>query len=281
MVAMIKGGSRLLRYFFVACSLLAVASVLFMPKSFAKEPGKVHVLFVGNSLTHVNDLPGMIVELAASRHILVEYDMYAPGGYTLFQHASAPALRDKINKGIWDFVVLQEQSQRPAFMDQWLEAQVFVHARKLGQMIKASNPQARVVFYVTMAKKNGDPMNAVNIPETGTYEGMQKRINAGYVRMAEQNHGLLAPVGFVWKNVRVNRPEVNIYADDTHPNLAGTYLAACTFYSVLFKDSPMGLPHPKGIDDELAKYLQKMTAWTVQGRSWDMGGIYGQGGSSN
>ena len=200
----------------------------------------------------------MIAGLARSRHFSVEYAMYAPGGYHLSQHAADPVLKKKIDKGTWDFVVLQEQSQLPAFKEPQMERQVSSYARKLSRMIRDANPQAQVVFYMTMAKKNGDSMNRAYISQVGTYEGMQERINAGYTYLANQNHGLLVPVGVVWKNVRADRPDINLYTDETHPNMTGTYLAACTFYAVLFKDTPIGLPHPKQISDQTAAYLQRM-----------------------
>ncbi|MBF0522715.1 MAG: DUF4886 domain-containing protein [Candidatus Omnitrophica bacterium] len=238
-------------------------------KNSFSESSKIHVLFIGNSLTYVNDLPGRISQLAKTRNIVMEYEMYAPGGYRLYQHASDPVLSEKIKKGIWDFVVLQEQSQWPALEDKRLEAEVYVYAQSLCETIRESNPKAHVVFYMTMAKKDGDPDNARYIPEVATYEGMQDRINNSYIHMAEQNHGIIAPVGFVWQNVRKDQPSIVLYADDKHPNITGSYLAACVFFEVLFKDSPVGLPHPQEIDDNTASYLQKMTEQAIQKQSWD------------
>ncbi|NLK62193.1 MAG: hypothetical protein GX287_01985, partial [Fusobacteria bacterium] len=47
-----------------------------------------------------------------------------------------------------------------------------------------------------------------------------------------------------WDYVRENNPELNLYAEDysdtpennIHPNLLGTYLAACVFYRTLIGD---------------------------------------------
>ena len=49
-----------------------------------------------------------------------------------------------------------------------------------------------------------------------------------------------------------------------HPTLAGTYLAACTFYGALFGTSPVGNPHTAGLDPELAKFLQEAAWETVR-----------------
>ncbi|MCX5784397.1 MAG: SGNH/GDSL hydrolase family protein [Elusimicrobia bacterium] len=240
---------------------LIIYAFLFISLSFVscgKAPGfakEIKVLFIGNSLTFVNDLPGLTAGLARSRNFKMEYESYAPGGYTLSQHAGDPRLLEKINKGGWDFVVLQEQSEMPAYP--WAQTEVLPYAQTLSRLIRNANPRAQIAFYMTMARKNGEQRDIRNFPEIGTYEGMQRKLNDSYDQMARENQGLAVPVGPAWENVRSQNPSLNLYADDVHPNLTGTYLAACVFYSALFKDSPEGLPHPPQIDDGTAKFLQK------------------------
>ncbi len=263
-------GSRLSR-FKSSLFIFFLLFQFFLPSNYSSsEPVKIRVLFIGNSLTYVNDLPRMIAGLAKSRNFSLEYDSYAPGGYRLSQHASDVLLEEKINKGAWDFVVLQEQSQLPALSQEEVKSEVYPFAQRLSQSIRQANPRARVVFYMTMARRNGDAKNAKAFPEVATYAGMQRRINFSYTHMAQQNRGLLAPVGVVWQKVRLDRPAINLYADDTHPNIAGSYLAACVFYASFFKDTPVGLSHPKGIEDDTALYLQEMAEETIRSQSWDL-----------
>lgn len=251
--------------------MVLLSSIVFLSCKKASQESstsgnKIRILFIGNSLTYTNDLPSLIKELAISRNVNIEYDLYAPGGYTFFQHASDPRLLKKIAQKKWDFVILQEQGQRPAFSQEQLQAEVYPYAQKLCRVVRDANPRARIAFYMTMARRNGDPQNVQVAAELGTYEGMQRRINAGYTQMAQQNRGWLVPVGLVWQNIRAQKPALNLYADDLHPNLTGSYLAACVFYAVLFKDSPAGLPHPQQIDDDTARYLQKVTMDTISAK---------------
>ncbi len=259
----------LLKYMSLTCIIFVVIIIFMNVGCSLREATKARVLFIGNSLTFANDLPNMVAKLAKSRNISMEYETYSPGGYKLSQHASDQLLIDKINLGNWGFVVLQEQSQLPAFSQEQVEVEVYPYAQRLCEIIREANPKTSIVFYMTMAKKNGDAQNANIFPEVGTYTGMQERINASYIKMAQQNHGMLAPVGVVWQNVREDRPTMDLYSDDTHPNIIGTYLAACVFYSALFKDSSRGLPHFNRIDDETALYLQRMSDQTLQSRSWN------------
>jgi len=71
------------------------------------------VLFVGNSYTYVNDLPGIFKGLSNSLGRSVYTDMSAPGGYSLEQHLTNTETLLKISAGNWNYVVLQEQSQMP------------------------------------------------------------------------------------------------------------------------------------------------------------------------
>ncbi|MFM9004523.1 MAG: hypothetical protein ACKOSR_03320, partial [Flavobacteriales bacterium] len=73
------------------------------------------VLFLGNSYTSVNNLPAMTQACALSAGDSLIIDSNTPGGYTFEGHSTNAISLQKIALGNWDFVVLQEQSQRPSF----------------------------------------------------------------------------------------------------------------------------------------------------------------------
>jgi len=239
-------------YSFFRVSLGVLSAVGFLAGPAGPEiPRRVSVLFVGNSLTYVNDMPRMVADMAAASGYEMRYKVYAPGGRKLSQHAQDPVLLAEIARGIWDYVILQEQSQMPSLEYFQLDNEVYPSARFLSDKVREANPKARVVFYMTMAHRDGDAANARYVPELKTYAGTQERINRAYVAMAEQNNALLAPAGEVWQRVRTTAPEISLYADEAHPNLAGSYLVACVIYAVLFHRSPPGLPHPSALPEQV------------------------------
>ena len=76
------------------------------------------VLWVGNSLTYVHDLPGLVTALGASEKSAATFSSKesTTGGMSLQQHTD-PQQSDtmaQIAKGGNDFVVLQDQSQECA-----------------------------------------------------------------------------------------------------------------------------------------------------------------------
>jgi len=231
----------------------------------------VKVLFIGNSLTSANNLPGMVADIAKSHGYRVIYDSYTPGGARLAHHTSDPKVLKIIKESSWDFVVFQEQSQYPGFSSKQLSKDVYPYARRLAEAVKNVNDQSKVVFYMTMARCNGDPDNKNVSPELLTYEGMQKRVNRCYIEMGKNNRALIAPVGEVWRIVREEKPRLNLYSDNSHPNVTGTYLAACVFYTTLFGETSVGSSTFSGIDRSSAQYIQKVVDKIVlqQDRKWD------------
>ncbi len=198
------------------------------------------VLFLGNSYIYVNNLPQMTADVAASMGDTVVFDSNAPGGHRLLGHSTNATSLSKIAAGNWDYVVLQEQSQFPSFPDQQVEADVFPYAQILDSIINAENPCAETVFYMTWGRKNGDASNCSSWPPLCTYAGMDSLLNLRYRMMADRNNAIVSPVGAVWKYIRQTFPLIELYqADESHPSVAGTYAAACCFYSALFRKDPM------------------------------------------
>jgi hypothetical protein len=203
---------------------------------------KRRALFIGNSYTSVNNLPQMVADIAASVDDTLLFDNSTPGGYTLQGHSSNATSLSKIASGNWDYVVLQEQSQFPSFPISQVETEVFPFAHILDSLINAKNSCVETVFYLTWGRKNGDASNCASWPPVCTYSGMDSLLNMRYRMMADSNKAILSPVGAVWKYIRQNFPSIELYqSDESHPSIAGTYAAACSFYATLFRKDPTAI----------------------------------------
>jgi hypothetical protein len=256
--------------------LLSLTAILFAVAglgaiSASRDNNAVRILFIGNSLTSANNLPAMVAAIADSRGVDVIHDANTPGGARLLHHASNNNVLRILRKQSWDFVVLQEQSQFPGFETTQLSTDVFPYATRLVEESKKANPDTSLIFFMTMAHRNGDPANKHVSSELLTYEGMQRRINRSYIMMAQDNQALVAPVGEAWLIVREEQPDIALYADNTHPNPTGTYLAACVFYATLFQSPCTGAAVPRQVDQPIAEFLQKTADDVVlrSGKRWD------------
>jgi hypothetical protein len=225
----------------------------------------LRVLFIGNSLTYANDLPEMIEDIADSQNLPLSHQSHTPGGSRFLDHTQNNEVLDMLQSEPWDVVVLQEQSQFPAFSDQQVARDVFPFAKRLVALARDANPDVKIVFYMTMARKNGDPQNVKYVSALKTYEGMQRRINRSYVQMAKDNKATVAPVGDAWETFRIKHPSVDLYADNVHPNQAGSYLAACVFFSSLYGKPCLGTELPDSLDPTLAADIQNVADKTVLG----------------
>jgi hypothetical protein len=200
----------------------------------------LRVLFIGNSYTEVNNLPEVIRKLASAGGDSLYCQVNLPGGQTLEQHSTNSVTLNYIAQGNWDFVVLQEQSQRPSFHDGQVATQVYPYAHKLDSIIHHYTPCAKTVFYMTWGRKNGDASNCAVWPPVCTYDGMDSLLQLRYSIMAEDNNALISPVAKVWHYLRDNSPSLELYqADESHPSPAGTYAAALSFYSLFFGKDPV------------------------------------------
>jgi hypothetical protein len=208
----------------------------------SRAPAPLNVLFIGNSFTARNDLPGLIAQLTAARGKRLQHRLISAGGASLRTHWNAGQALQAIQYGRYDQVVLQEQSTLPVKNAKRMHENV----RLFAEAIKAAG--AETVLYMTWARQDA--------PES------QQAITNAYASIARELGATVAPVGVAWRSFlrKHDRPALHD-KDRSHPTLAGSYLAACVFLAVLFGECPVG------IDDEVtglsAKHLVLLqeTAW--------------------
>ncbi|MCX6281846.1 MAG: T9SS type A sorting domain-containing protein [Bacteroidetes bacterium] len=222
------------------------------------------VLFIGNSYTFVNALPGLTAQIASSKGDSLYHEQSTPGGYTFLLHSQNQATRAAINSLAWDVVVLQEQSQLPALDPDSVAVTTYPYADTLNRLIKENNSSTTTLFYMTWGRKYGDTDYCPVYPPVCTYEGMQARLTESYDEMGQMFTAAVAPVGVAWETVRESNPNIELYiSDNSHPSLNGSYLAACVFYAEIFNKSPVGGFVPAGMSQETADTLQIIAYNTV------------------
>ncbi|MDD2635787.1 MAG: T9SS type A sorting domain-containing protein [Bacteroidales bacterium] len=251
-------------------NIFTIILILVSNMVFSQESQTKSVLFLGNSYTSYNGgVDQVLKQIATSKGDVVEALSSTPGGSTFSNHCTNATSLNYIKNREWDYVVLQEQSLLPSFPPAQVEAESYPYAEILCDSIKSNSVCTTPVFFMTWGRENGDAGNCEIYSPLCTYEGMQWRLRQSYVEMAELNGGIISPVGMVWKSVRDNHPEIDLYqSDESHPSNNGTYLAACTFYATLFNKSPEGADYPATVTPETAAILQT-AAWAVVNDSID------------
>ncbi len=210
------------------------------PDAPTKHPQRI--LFIGNSFTERNDLPGLIARLAAAKGKGLQHRLISSGGASLRTHWNAGVALREIQEGRFDTVVLQEQSTLPVKNAKRMHENV----RLFDGAIKAAG--ARTVLYMTWARQGA--------PES------QKPITEAYTGIGRELGAMVVPVGAAWERF-LGRHDAPVLHDEdrSHPSLAGSYLAACVFLATLFHESPVGIDEEvAGLDGKERHLLQK-AAW--------------------
>ena len=200
------------------------------------------VLFIGNSFTQRNDLPGLIAKLASARGREMQHQLITAGGASLRRHWNAGHARSAISEGHYDFVVLQEQSTLPIKNS----ARMHENVRLFDEAIHEAG--SKTVLYMTWARQHS--------PES------QQDITKAYISVGRERGAMVVPVGTVWQSYIYKHDHPVLHdRDQSHPSLAGSYLAACVFVAAMLKENPVGIvAEIFGLDDEVQLQLRK-AAW--------------------
>ena len=205
----------------------------------------VSALFIGNSFTARNDVPGMIARLAEARGRRLEHELVSAGGASLRRHWNAGNAQRAIERRRWDFVVLQEQSTLPVKN----ATRMHENVRLFDEAIRAAG--ARMALYMTWARRHA--------PEA------QAAISEAYTSIGRELGALVVPVGVAWEQVLENCDAPVLHdKDGSHPTPAGSYLAACVFLAALVGESPVGVSvKPDSLTPAHAELLQRAAADAV------------------
>jgi hypothetical protein len=208
----------------------------------AKQSRAINMLFIGNSFTQRNNLPGLLADLAGACGVTVSHELISVGGASLRTHWNAGRAAKAIATGRFDYVVLQEQSTLPVKNAQRMAENV----RLFDEAIKQAG--SKTVLYMTWARQHA--------PET------QQAIADAYNTIGKELAAIVVPVGLAWQDYLSRHDKPVLYdRDRSHPSLAGSYFAACVFLAALLKVGPIGIESsPAGLDHQDRTALQR-AAW--------------------
>lgn len=247
----------------LACSLAGAVVLLGLAPAFAQEPAAEtprQILFVGNSYFYYNDslhnhLNRLVAEAAGTDDLLPFRSITISGG-SLSHHPIAHYMTPGAigYDEPFDVVILQGHSaagntdnRRQTFRDAVLAANEII-----------TEHGARTVLYMTHAYAEGHRSYS---PE------MTGNLASLYTEVAAEIDAEVIPVGLAFAKAHELRPDLELHVefDHSHPNLAGSYLAAATAYATLYGASPVGLEYDYygRLDGETISFLQQVAADTV------------------
>lgn len=207
--------------------------------------GGKQVLFIGNSLTYANDLPGTLSRMALAVGDTIRVTTVAEPNFALIDHylggSNAIAV---IASRRWDYVVLQQgPSTVPINRDSLIIAtRLFApHIRDAGAV-----PALYMVWPTS--------------DRTAFFDAAR----ISYQMAADTVDGIFMPAGSAWVKAWETDPNLTLYeADGLHPTALGTYLAALVIYerltghdARLLAANPVVQGLPLGVPEATVRALQ-------------------------
>jgi hypothetical protein len=215
--------------------------------------GGHHVLFIGNSLTYVNDLPGTVSDLAASVGDTIRTAQVALPNFAVIDHALGMSNAvDVIKSQSWEFVVLQQgPTTTPINRDT-----LIIATKALDPIVKAAG---------------GRTAQLMSWPSSDSPQLFQ------FVRASSQaaansvTGGMFIPAGDAWRIALEQDPAVALYGSDGyHPAPLGTYLAALVIYEKITGHDCRLLPARAvvggarlSVPEQTVRFLQDVAHQTV------------------
>lgn len=174
------------------------------------------VLFIGNSLTSVNDFPATVAAIArAAGDSITVGSVTGPGLALIDQFHGATQALAAIRAGHWDYVVLQ---QGPTSTGGVCEDTLVLAARLFAAVIDSAG--ARTALFMVWPARDRLPF----------FDSVRK----AYQRAARAAHGVFLPAGEAWRSAWARDPGLPLYGpDDFHPSPTGTVLAGLEIYERL------------------------------------------------
>lgn len=212
---------------FRVLALLACSACVSAPTG-PEEPnplvidGDVRILFVGNSLTYTNNLPGTVEAVAAAAGLDVGTGMIAFPNFSLADHWNR-GLGDVIQEVAPDFVVLQQgpssTPENQAFLKDW----------------------TRVVARA-VADAGGKTALLMVWPSRDQTERFDL-VRDSYLEAAASAGGWFIPAGEAFRPLLADGSPYSPFSPDGfHPSEIGTVLSAFVLVGALLDQSVAGLP---------------------------------------
>jgi len=215
--------------------------------------GSVSVLFVGNSLTAVNDLPTVFKKFAAASalHAVVDVRSITPGGASFSDHWKHGQAVATLREWHPNFLVLQGQSAEPLSSPQDFN----YYAR----LFKAEADQvgSKTVLFSTWARPANDSYYK-DRTSGGSPTQMQTRLSSAYSSLAQNIGATLAPIGVAFERAKHDAPTIQLLDGTQHPSPAGTYLAAAVLFRTIFNSPALESTFSGGLPQATAHTLQRI-----------------------
>lgn len=217
------------------------------PASIPGTAADISMLFMGNSHTSINNVPGMVAAMVrAGKPGKTVSATEAPVWMHLEERASDSSSLVLLQSQRWTYVVLQAQNYS-------LSGQFFYPTSGAEKLVRLSRQSGAL------------PILFAEWPRAGIAE--TQIILDKYVSIATKEPACVTPIPQAFDLSRARFPAITLHdADGNHSVPAGAFLASLILYATMTGASPLDLPAIGGInvDADVQAKLRSVATETVQ-----------------
>lgn len=205
------------------------------------QPAPVRVLFIGNSLTYVNDLPAIVSAIGQSEGHPISSEVVASPDFSLEDHWQRGEARAAIARGGWTTVILQQGPS--ALMES--RALLIEYTKRFDREIRKTGAATALYMPWPSRQRRGD-----FAASSGSYAAAARAVG-----------GQLLPVGDAWREAWRLDGGLALYGPDGfHPSPLGTALAGLVIFQGLTGRHARSLPADIGATARETEFLLKAAA---------------------
>jgi hypothetical protein len=175
--------------------------------SVAPLPPGHNVLFIGNSLTYVNDLPSMVAAVAQTGGVTLQVRSLTAANRAIVDFVLDGSAAKALAQGGWEHVVMQQgPTTHPICRDTAVMA-----VRDIAALARTAGAASVVMMSWPARARLGD----------------LEKVHESAQMAAVTASAKLAPAGDAWQLANQSDPSLDFYGPDNyHPSPLGTFLAA-------------------------------------------------------
>lgn len=185
----------------------------------ADTPRAWRVMFVGNSLTYVNNLPALLRAVAASQGVSITTESHAAPGGTLAERWREGHVADALRTRKFDIVLLQEQGGH-------LAACMASASKERTAPCAASLRAYREI--AELASKRG--ARTLLFQTWGPNEGWQARLDRSLQAIATRTSASIFDAAGALQALNEADPDIELFPDGTHPSTQASLMLALALY---------------------------------------------------
>ena len=204
------------KLFFFFFALISTYCSLYSQKVTHNTKTEFNILFIGNSLTYSNNLPGLVKKYALLKEIDINTEMIALPNYAIEDHWNDGQVQKLISSKKYDFIIIQ---QGPSSQNDGRKM-LIEFGRKYNKLCELY--ESKLCYFMVWPSIN----------YYYTFDDVIKN----HKDAAIINNSILLPVGEIWKEYIDSTKDYEYYGTDGfHPSIKGSQIAAKVIVEHLFQ----------------------------------------------